>query len=191
MSCAVCTRDVCAVLCCQVNCLLSSAFVLASCQTCTLDENYYLITMDMVTNLSTHCAILEPWLCHVYIPWDILVSVYESQLLQLGCGAWLISVLIRMIHTTTMMMMMMIWTGQQLRLDYDGFIANCIWRREIWCDIILCVWVNPHYTLAAAAAAADDDDDDDLTLEIMDMVLPSCWYYYLLMLVIMSDSGSQ
>ena len=42
MSCAVCTRDVCAVLCCQVNCLLSSAFVLASCLTCTLDnENYY------------------------------------------------------------------------------------------------------------------------------------------------------
>jgi len=42
MSCAVCTRDVCAVLCCPVNCLLSSAFVLASCQTCTPDnENYY------------------------------------------------------------------------------------------------------------------------------------------------------
>jgi len=51
--------------------------------------------------------------------------------------------------------------GQQLRLDDDGVVVNSIWWREIWCDIILSVWVSPHYTLAVAGAAATDDDDDD------------------------------
>jgi len=44
------------------------------------------------------------------IPCDVLVSVYEPQWLPLGDGAsaWLISVLMHVIHTSTMMMMMMI-----------------------------------------------------------------------------------
>ena len=55
MSCAVCTRDVCAVL--------SSAFVLASCQTCTPDNenNITVITMDMEINfvLERGCRIIN------------------------------------------------------------------------------------------------------------------------------------
>ena len=41
------------------------------------------------------------------IPCDVLVSVYEPQWLPLGDGAsaWLISVLMHVIHTSTMMMM--------------------------------------------------------------------------------------
>ena len=60
-----------------------------------------------------------------------------------------------------MMMMMIIVSsaGQQLCLDSDDVIVNNIWRHDIWCDIVLSVWVNPH-TLAAAAAADDDNDDD-------------------------------
>ena len=51
MSCAVCTRDVCTVL---------SAFVLASCQTCTPDnENATLTTMVINFVLSTHCVLMN------------------------------------------------------------------------------------------------------------------------------------